>query len=213
MIRIAIITGLLLTAGANFIAAQNTYIQVSCEPGVFVFLDNEFKGKTTADLGGLIIENVTPGTRLIKVVKDGFEPQEDRITVKAGEIYAYKVRPFKAKTDIEQKQNDGKGKISADELYDKQGGGSGGTGLDLAGWNWNYIPRPNVPKGANGRVVFEIKVDDSGEIISIKTLERSVSLEAENACRKELEKLTFSKTGTNVPAISTGKITFIIRSN
>jgi hypothetical protein len=85
--------------------------------------------------------------------------------------------------------------------------------LDLAGWNWDYIPKPNVPNNESGRVVFEIKVDDSGEIISIRTLERSVSLEAENICRKEIEKLTFSKTGTNVPAISTGKITFIVRSN
>jgi periplasmic protein TonB len=111
-------------------------------------------------------------------------------------------------------QGDPKGKIDADALYGKQGGGSGGAGLELAGWNWDFIPKPNVPNNeTGGRVVFEIKVDDSGEIISIKTLERSVSLEAENACRREIEKLTFSKTGTNVPAISTGRITFIIRSN
>jgi periplasmic protein TonB len=109
-------------------------------------------------------------------------------------------------------KGDPQGKIDADALYGKQGGGSGGAGLDLAGWNWDNIPKPNVPNNETGRVVFEIKVDDSGEIISIKTLERSVSLEAENACRKEIEKLTFSKTGTNVPTISTGKITFIIRS-
>ncbi len=110
-------------------------------------------------------------------------------------------------------KGDPKGKIDADALYGKQGGGSGGAGLDLAGWNWDNIPKPNVPNNETGRVVFEIKVDDSGEIISIRTLERSVSLEAENACKKEIEKLTFSKTGTNVPAISTGRITFIIRSN
>jgi protein TonB len=111
-------------------------------------------------------------------------------------------------------KGDPKGKIDADALYGKQGGGSGGVGLDLAGWNWDFIPKPNVPNNeTGGRVVFEIKVDDSGEIVSIRTIERSVSLEAENACRKEIEKLTFSKTGTNVPAISTGKITFIIRSN
>ncbi len=110
-------------------------------------------------------------------------------------------------------KGDPKGKIDADALYGKPGGGQGGAGLDLAGWNWDYIPKPNVPNNETGRIVFEIKVDDSGEIISIKTLERSVSLEAENICRKEIEKLTFSKTGANVPPVSTGKITFIIRSN
>lgn len=110
-------------------------------------------------------------------------------------------------------KGDPKGKIDADALYGKPGGGSGGVGLDLAGWNWDNIPKPNVANNESGRVVFEIKVDDSGDIISIRTLERSVSLEAENICRKEIEKLTFSKTGTNVPPISTGKITFIVRSN
>lgn len=109
-------------------------------------------------------------------------------------------------------KGDPKGELDNKALYGKQGGGNNGAGLDLAGWNWDYIPNPNVPNNETGRVVFEIKVDDSGEIISIRTIERSVSLEAENICRKEVEKLTFSKTGTNVPAISTGRITFVIRS-
>jgi len=110
-------------------------------------------------------------------------------------------------------KGDPKGIIDADALYGKAGGGDGGVGLDLAGWNWDNIPKPNVPNNESGRVVFEIKVDDSGDIISIKTIERSVSLEAENICRKEIERLTFSKTGSSVPPISTGKITFIVRSN
>ncbi len=109
-------------------------------------------------------------------------------------------------------KGDPKGKIDADALYGKAGGGSGGAGLDLAGWNWDYIPKPNIPNNETGRIVFEIKVDDSGEIISIRTIERSVSLEAEAICRKEIEKLTFSKTGTNVPSISTGRITFVMRT-
>jgi len=111
-------------------------------------------------------------------------------------------------------KGDPKGKIDADALYGKQGGGAGGAGLELAGWDWDFIPKPNVPNNETGRVVFEIKVDDTGEIISIKTIERSVSLEAETICRKEIEKLTFSKKGTNVPPpISSGRITFVIRSN
>lgn len=110
-------------------------------------------------------------------------------------------------------KGDPKGSLDAKSLYGKQGGGSGGSSLDLAGWQWDEIPKPNVPNNDSGRVVFEIKVDADGEIISIKTLERSVSLESENICRKEIEKLTFTKTGSNVPAISTGKITFVVRSN
>lgn len=110
-------------------------------------------------------------------------------------------------------KGDPKGEVDNKALYGNQGGGNNGAGLELAGWNWDYIPKPNVPNNETGRVVFEIKVDDSGEIISIRTVERSVSLEAESVCRKEIEKLTFSKTGTNVPPVSTGRITFVIRSN
>lgn len=110
-------------------------------------------------------------------------------------------------------KGDPKGSLDAKALYGKPGGGAGGSSLDLAGWQWDEIPKPDVPNNESGRVVFEIKVDGAGEIISIKTLERSVSLEAENICRREIEKLTFTKTGTNVPAISTGKITFVVRSN
>ena len=105
------------------------------------------------------------------------------------------------------------GKLDAKALYGKSGGGGGGSSLDLAGWEWDTKPAPKVPDNELGGIVkFEIKVDDSGDIISIRTLERGVSLETEQACRQAIQRLTFSKTGDNVPAISTGTITFVIRS-
>ena len=104
------------------------------------------------------------------------------------------------------------GSLEADALYGKAGGGAGGSSLDLSGWVWNEKPSPNVPNNETGRLVFEIKVDSNGEIVSIKTLERGVSAEAEQICRRSVEKLTFSKTGSNVPEMSTGKITFLVRA-
>jgi periplasmic protein TonB len=104
------------------------------------------------------------------------------------------------------------GKLDAKSQYGNPGGGGGGPSLELAGWQWDRKPAPSVPKSESGRVVFEIKVDDAGEIVSVKTLERSVSLEAEKACREEIQRLTFTKTGTNVPEFSTGRITFVITS-
>lgn len=73
---------------------QNSYIQVVGEPNLSVFLNNSFKAKTTSDLGGCIIENVTPGKNLIKIVKDGYTPFEEIITVKSGEVLEYKVKSF-----------------------------------------------------------------------------------------------------------------------
>jgi outer membrane biosynthesis protein TonB len=109
-------------------------------------------------------------------------------------------------------KGDPHGDPDANAMYGKPGGGGGGSSLELSGWQWDEKPVPNVPNNESGRVVFEIKVDDNGDIISIKTLERSVSAEAEQACRKSIERLTFTKTGNNVPEVSTGRITFVVRA-
>jgi hypothetical protein len=104
------------------------------------------------------------------------------------------------------------GTLDSKALYGKAGGGAGGSSLELSGWTWNEKPNPNVPNNESGRLVFEIKVDANGDIVSIKTLERSVSSAAEQICRRAVEKLTFNKTGANVPEMSTGKITFLVRA-
>ena len=56
-------------------------------------------------------------------------------------------------------------------------------------------------------------MDDNGEIISYRVLEKTLSIEAEKACKEAIEKLTFSKKpGAAVPDVSTGKITFVVRA-
>jgi periplasmic protein TonB len=104
------------------------------------------------------------------------------------------------------------GSVDAKALYGKQGGGSGGPSLDLAGWLWDEIPRPDVADNESGRIVFQIKVNQEGHIENIRTLETTVSPATERICRDAVQRLSFTKTGVNVPEISTGKITFIIRS-
>lgn len=110
-------------------------------------------------------------------------------------------------------KGDEKGTLDSRALYGKPGGGDG-SALDMTGWIWDFKPRPNDKSTENGRIVFEIKIDDQGEILSVKTLERSVSPAVEKIYRSEVEKLTFSKTSDNslVAPVSTGKITFVIKS-
>jgi periplasmic protein TonB len=110
-------------------------------------------------------------------------------------------------------KGDPKGKLNADALYGKPGGGAGGSSLELAGWNWDEIPTPNVPNNVTGKIVFEITVNSDGELTGYKVTENNLTSEAAKACREAVQKLTFSKTGTNVPAISKGKITFVVRAN
>jgi periplasmic protein TonB len=111
-------------------------------------------------------------------------------------------------------KGDPKGSLDAKALYGKQGGGDGGSSFNLDGWNWDYIPKPNVPDNeTGGRIVFKIIVDSNGEVRSIEKIESSVSVATEKACREAVEKLTFTKTGLNVPSMSTGTITFVVRSH
>lgn len=106
----SILTSFLLIFSVSLLA-QKAYIQVEAEPGISVFLDGSFKGKTSMEMGGLIIEDVSSGTCTIKVVKEGFNPQEERITIKPGEVYTYKVRPFVPGLKISQTGNTGQQQI------------------------------------------------------------------------------------------------------
>lgn len=111
-------------------------------------------------------------------------------------------------------QGDPKGDLDERALYGKQGGGGGGSSFSLEGWNWDWIPKPEDTSNESGRIVFQIKVNADGEILSVTTIERSVSPAIEKIYRAEVEKLTFSRkssTGT-VPPVSTGTITFVIKS-
>lgn len=106
----SILTFLLLALTVSLMA-QNAYIEVKAEPGISVFMDGLFKGKTSSDIGGLIIENISPSSHAIKVLKDGFNPQEERISVKTGEVYTYNVRPFIPKLKITETGNTGQQEI------------------------------------------------------------------------------------------------------
>ncbi|BDD04081.1 hypothetical protein [Aureibacter tunicatorum] len=102
-------------------------------------------------------------------------------------------------------------------LYSKHSGNGNmsGASLDLSGWNWDFEPKPDDNSPENGKVVFQIKIDDSGEVISVITLEKTVSSAVEQIYKREVESLTFSQTeGQGIaPPVSVGKITFIIRTN
>lgn len=105
------------------------------------------------------------------------------------------------------------GSLDAKALYGKQGGGDGGSSLELDGWKWDAVPKPKLSDNVqSGRIVFQIKVNQEGEITNISILENGVGPEAARVCKAEIEKLTFSRTGSNVPTESIGKITFVVRS-
>lgn len=96
------------------------------------------------------------------------------------------------------------------------GGGGNGFGLQMSGWTWADPPQaPKLPDNENGKIVFDIVVDADGAIIGITTSEHSLSPEAVNLCKQLIQKMSLVRTPgavSTVPERSTGKITFILRT-
>lgn len=111
-------------------------------------------------------------------------------------------------------KGDPKGSLDSRALYGTPGGGDGGSSLSMTGWTWDFKPNPKESSNETGRIIFEVKIDDYGDILTIKTLESTVSPSVERVYRQEVQKLTFSKLSSNAtPApTSTGTITFVITS-
>ena len=78
----------------EIVLAQEGYIQIESEPGVTVFLNDNLQGVTSSEFGGLIIQNVPAGNHLLRFTLDGFNPQEEQIALRPGQVYAHRVRPF-----------------------------------------------------------------------------------------------------------------------
>ncbi len=111
-------------------------------------------------------------------------------------------------------QGDPKGSIDSKSLYGSQKGGNGSS-FSLTGWRWDEIPSPEDNSNESGRIVFQITVDEEGEVISVKTLQSTVTPAVRRKYEDAVYELTFSKTAenSNAAASSVGTVTFIIKAN
>lgn len=96
------------------------------------------------------------------------------------------------------------------------GNGSGeGSSFQMSGWIWDYKPDPDYPKSLNqsGKIVFQVVIDEKGNIFRVIMKENSVSTTLAKIYEDEVWKLTFHKTaGSSAEAASTGTITFVIKA-
>ncbi|MCG8477331.1 MAG: energy transducer TonB [Cytophagales bacterium] len=121
-------------------------------------------------------------------------------------------------TDKDKGVKDAKKNKEKPIILDKKTKGTGNgasAALDLTGWQWDETPRPDDQTEESGRIVFEISIDDQGYVISVRTLEKSISSKLEQVYRKAVENLTFSPSNdnNNPKALTKGRITFVIKSN
>lgn len=174
----------------------------------------------------VVIKETKKETEIVKKTTEDIKPKTPVVTdTKKDEKKEVKVTTNKEanpttpsnqgdKTKTVGDQGNPEGKVDAKALYGKPGGGAGGVGLDLAGWDWDEIPHPNIPNNeSDGRIVVEIKVNSDGEVVGFQIKERGLSIAAEKACREAIEKLTFTKkAGATVPDITVGTITFVVKT-
>ncbi len=149
---------------------------------------------------------------------------EEKPSVKKEAVYSGPAGSKKGDTNQSQGDDAGKvgdkgspqGKLDANALYGKPGGGGGGDGFGLAmsGWEWASKPKiPDLPDNENGTIVFEIECDENGDITRIETKDRGLSLKAEQLLKEEIQKnsLIHKSTG-KVAAKSKGQVVFILKT-
>lgn len=160
-----------------------------------------------------------------KVEEKKPEPKKEEVAQKPNPIAAY--NPNKSKNDnasskagkpggegddVDKAGDKGspEGKPDANAYYGKAGGGGGGFGLQMSGWDWDQTPKaPKIPDDHAGVVIFEIEVDEQGEIVNITPVEVTLSPEAVKLCRQEIEKRSLvRKSGGAVPQRSKGRVVF-----
>lgn len=107
------------------------------------------------------------------------------------------------------------GKLDANALYGKPGGGTNGKGLGLSmsGWEWADEPKiPDLPDNQNGRVVFKITCDEQGDILTVDVIENTLSPQAVKLLRDEIRKNSLTKASSGKTAASSvGTVEFTLK--
>lgn len=115
------------------------------------------------------------------------------------------------------------GDINNSAIYSGQkgkGGGSGGgigggngVALNMTGWALASRPQVNDDSDESGIIRFSLKIDESGNIISLRIIENTLSASVAQKYKRAVEKLSFKPTSAGErPEVSTGTIVFKINS-
>lgn len=104
------------------------------------------------------------------------------------------------------------GKVDAKGLYGTPGGTGTGVSLNMAGWGLGRRPQVNDDSDETGKIVFELIVDERGEIVSVRTRETTVSASVVEVYKRAVQRITLVPKSSSAPPRSKGTITFIIKS-
>jgi len=111
-------------------------------------------------------------------------------------------------------KGDPKGDLDSRALYGQPGGGNNGPAtLEMPGWGM-----PNDldmdPYDETGYIVFEIEVDQNGDVIKAQATSYSVTLQVVRFYQDQIRNFSFVKTSNGpAPARSKGKLTIRLKKN
>lgn len=87
--------GVLLFFGLYLIgsmaAAQTGTLQIYCEPGINIYIDNQYKGKSNTEMAGLLIEDLPIGVISVRAVKTGYASQTSEVSISSDSISEIKI--------------------------------------------------------------------------------------------------------------------------
>jgi len=82
-------------------------VQITCEPGLRIYLDGNFAGKSNTSEDGKYLSNLLPGIHTIRVEKAGFAPKTFRVKVISSKVIEIKVGKFMPEVKLpETKESD-----------------------------------------------------------------------------------------------------------
>lgn len=82
---------LLLLCLGSLSYAEDGYVEVLGPPGIKIYLDGKLQGETDELTKGYVIQDVAPGTHVVKAAKKGFEAQEKKFKVAPGQIVSWRL--------------------------------------------------------------------------------------------------------------------------
>ena len=104
------------------------------------------------------------------------------------------------------------GKIDAKEYLGKPGGSNTGVAFNVAGWSIGNKSLDKDASDESGKIVFRIKVDQSGSIVAVNVIETQVGPSVTDFYKRQISRLRPQPKSSVVPEISTGTVTINVRS-
>jgi periplasmic protein TonB len=106
------------------------------------------------------------------------------------------------------------GNINAKEFYGKPGGASSGVALNVSGWAFGSNKLDKDESDESGKIIFQIRVDSDGSIVSARPLQTTVSPDVVEFYKRQVLRFKLRPKGSVTPSdLSVGTLTVSISAN